>query len=456
MTATDLTAQRVSNSPAVAKDPRDDRVVAIAHRADGRGSGCGLEISGNAGESWTPLRTLAQVGGALEHCTAPDVKFGPTGRLYFLFSALSGEAERAGIYLSWSDDRGHTFTLAQRIVGDRAYGGRLATDLTHSRGLYVVWLEASDRPTSTGFGPGQNTIMLTRSDDGGATFSTPVRVDSSSERRVAAPGVAVGAGGQLVVAYFDLQEDARDYAGDRGPVWDGKWSLVVKSTARGGDSFVPALEMRSEVVPATRVPSIFDMAPPAVAAAGGRVCVAWMDGRFGDPDVFTRCSLSGRWGRERRVNDDKPGNGYWQYLPSLAVAENGRIDVAFYDRRNNLRNRLTGVAFTYSYDGRAFSRNTFVSGPPFDGTLDPSPGGDHEGEPDLGDRTAVLAGKTSALIAWGDTRTSAEPLVAEDVYAAKATLLFSSDRPPWAGPVGAALCVAGGSGVWCGKRLRRT
>ncbi len=89
----------------------------------------------------------------------------------------------------------------------------------------------------------------------------------------------------------------------------------------------------------------------------------------GDPLelMFNSSSDSGRtWGDPVRVNDDRVGNGAWQWFGTLAVAPSGRLDAAWYDTRNTGEARRSEVFYSYSIDGGAtWSANMPVT-PQFD------------------------------------------------------------------------------------------
>jgi hypothetical protein len=140
-------------------------------------------------------------------------------------------------------------------------------------------------------------------------------------------------------------------------------------------------------------------------------------------------------------------------MPQIAIASNGRIDIAFYDRRDNYRNATTDVGFTYSYDGSHFSTNVSFNRLRFSAIIGPSEGvGSATGPVDVGSHLALLSQGTSSLAAWTDTRNAAEGRTAQDIYSARATLLFSASRPRWAVPTGAGIFAAALAGMWAFRR----
>lgn len=230
VTATDLQNERGQNSPAIAVDPRQPRFVALANRIDGRAFDCALQVSGDGGRSWLPVRPVPVLPKGAERCYAPEIAIDRRGTLYYLFLGLRGVAnEPMGAFLTTSTDRGRTFSPPRQVLGPGRYMVRMALDAGRGRlgRLHLVWLEVAGEVTLGGLPPTRNPILAKYSDDGGRTFSRPVQVSDPDRERVVAPALAVGPGGILHVAYYDLQDDAVDYQGLEGRGGTGRgrsWS----------------------------------------------------------------------------------------------------------------------------------------------------------------------------------------------------------------------------------------
>ncbi len=458
-TATDLGLQRASNSPAMVSDPTDNRFLALANRTDGPDFGCALQVSGDGGQTWVGADPVPALPPGSEKCYAPEVAFDGHGTLYYLFVGLAGLGNSpVGVFLTTTRDRGRTFSPSRQVLGPLNFSVRMGIDTTRgSLGrILLVWLHAGASPSLGGLPPTANPILSAYSDDGGRRFSEPVTVSDPARQRVVAPALALGPGHRVVIAYYDLGRDAVDYQGLEGPVWDGTWSLVVSTSSDGGQRFGPSEVVDDGIVASARVLLIFTMPPAALVVGHQRDCLAWTDARYGDDDVLLRCSSDGgrRWKPVVRVNDDPRGNGSSQYLPRLGVAPNGRVDVAFYDRRHDLRNEKTSVAFSYSYDGQHFSPNVALNREGFKATIGETYGVvSAKDQVDFGSRLGVLSEGSSALVAWTDTRNAWIGQIGQDVYTARAQLLLEAQRPVWARPVGIVLFIAGvGSLLWLTRR----
>ncbi len=74
-----------------------------------------------------------------------------------------------------------------------------------------------------------------------------------------------------------------------------------------------------------------------------------------DADVFIVKSSDGgvTWSSPLRVNQDPAANGRDQWFPFAAVAPDGRVDVIFYDRRDDPFNRFAHLYLARSTDGGA-------------------------------------------------------------------------------------------------------
>jgi hypothetical protein len=462
VTATDLRRTEANNSPTLAVDPTDSRFVALAHRADAPEFSCGLDVSGDGGKGWVSANPVRDLPEGAERCYAPEIAFDRRGWLYYLFVGLAGTGNRPiGVFLTSSSDHAQTFTAPRRVLDSENYQVRMAIDPSvGARGrIHLVWLHSLGAPSLGGLPPEPNPILAAHSDDGGDTFSTPMRVSDPGRLRSVAPVIALGPDRTVHVGYFDLQDDAVDYQGLEGAPWPGDWSVVVATSHDGGDRFEPGVVVDDQLLPPGRVMLIFTMPPPALAAGPGhRVCAAWADARQGDADVLLRCSSDqGRsWAGLQRVNDDPPGNGLSQYLPAMTTTSDGRIDIIFYDRRNDPDNIGTEVFFTWSTDGgRHFAPNRQVSSESFDSRIGQQyEGPAAQGQVEFGTRLGLLSGASRALMAWPDTRNSRPATTGQDLFATEADFPASTAHRLVTPVVGAALGTLA-LAAWAYRRRRR-
>lgn len=463
VTATDLRRTEANNSPVLAVDPTDGRFVAAAHRADAPQFGCGLDVSGDGGRSWVSADPVPTLPEGAERCYAPELAFDRRGGLYFLFVGLAGAGNTpVGAFLTRSTDHGQTFAPPRKILDRENYQVRMLIDRSVGAAgrIHIVWLHALAAPGLGGLPAEPNPILAAYSDDGGQTFSQPVQVSDGDRPRSVAPAAALGPDGTVYVAYMDLQDDAVDYQGLEGPPWPGPWSVVVTASRDRGAHFGPGVVVDGNLIPPGRVMLIFTMAPPSIAADGsGRVFVGWFDSRHGDADAFVARSLDrgARWEAPHRLNDDAVANGRDQLLTRVSVAANGRVDAIFLDRRDDPRNLLDDVYYTWSGDGgRHFGPNVKLTTHPSDSRvgqayLVPSA----KGLVELGSRLALASSPHAALAAWPDARNSLLGTTQQDVFAARVVFRHGGGMPWTVVLVGAgALAVLAAAGLAVGAARR--
>jgi hypothetical protein len=417
-----------NNSPSFARDPRSPAVLAVANRVDTPLYSCALDVSRDGGRTWSSVR-VPIAPGEERKCYAPDVTFASDGTLYMSYLTLRGAGNVPhAAWLVHSTDGGHTLSTPRRVLGPLAFQLRLTSDPARSRRLYLTWLQASDTGLYRYTTPG-NPIEAMRSDDGGLHWSAPVRVSSPARQRVVSPVPVVGAHGVLYVLYLDLGGDVLDYEGASGgfggPPYGGRFSLILGRSSDGGATWSESVVDHS-IVPTRRF--IVFLAPfPSLAVdpRSGRIYAGFEDGRFGDPDVYVSSLASGggAWSRPVRVNDTPLHDHTAQYLPALSVTLNGRLDVIYYDRRADPRNKLSVVSLQSSLDdGRTFTPHVTLSDRAFNAQIG---AGGERGLPDLGSNLAVDSTDSQALAVWTDTRAGTVLSNKQDVTFASATFSTS-------------------------------
>ena len=394
------------NSPTLARDPGDPESLALASRIDGAPFGCELNTSGDGGVTWSPTE-IPIPRRAPRECFAPDVAFGGDGTLYFSFVTLEGPGNIPNAaWVARSEDAGRTLEEPVKVLGPLSFQVRLAADPELPGRVSLSWLDAAGvalfQFTETG-----NPIRMISSDDGGRTWGEPVDVsDAGRDRVVGATPVAAG-DDRLYVAYLDLGSDRLDYAGRHeglgGPPYAGRWQLVLARSEDGGTTWDEAV-IEDELVPTERFITFIPPFPSLVASDGGELHAGFQDGGEGDADVLVWSSddSGATWDEPVRVNDTAPGDGTSQYRPQLAMAPDGRLDVLYYDRRDDPEDLLNEVSLQSSTDGGAtFGQRLVLSDRAFDSRIG---FGFERDLADLGSRLALVSDDDGAVAAWADTR----------------------------------------------------
>lgn len=421
--AGDLADITAHNSPTLVRNPRDAQNLVATSRIDSPDFSCAVRASFDGGVRWTSTRVPIPEGGG-RTCFAPDATFGSDGTLHVSYVTLQGVGNRPhAVWLASSRDGGRTLQQPHRISGPLAFQVRVAGGPHDSRRLYATWVQARDVGLLKFTDPG-NPVVVSRSDDGGVTWSPPERVNNPSRGRVLAPSAEVGSKGELYVLFLDAGGDRLDYEGghrgDGGPPYDGRFSLVLGRSLDGGATWQESV-VDDGVVPTRRFIAFLPPFPSlAIDRGRGRLYVAFEDARLGNPDVYvwSLAPTSARWSRPERVNDTPARDRTWQYLPKVAVAPDGRVDVAYYDRRatggSNVRNE---VSLQSSDDGGAsFGPRVRLTSESFDARIG---AGGERGLPDLGSRLGLVSDNHGATALWTDTRAGTDASHKQDLRSAR-------------------------------------
>lgn len=433
------------NSPSVAASPR---AIAVADRIDSPRFSCSVSLSTTGGATWRPL-TLPLPGEA-PNCHQPDVAFDGDGRLLVLYTATGGTNNQpVGVWLQRFDGEAPVGGAVQ-VAPAEAFHARMAVDGSR---VWVTWVQvdgAAER--DLGFGPTPAPLRIAGSQDGGATFADPVTV--SLDLRVVQP-IPVSLGeGRLVVGALDLADDVDDYearhGGLGGPPHEGRWRVVAWTSNDAGSSFGPLVTVAGDLVVPQRI--IVNLAPaPSFAAdpsRDGRLYAAWDAGRSDGRHVYlARSDDAGATWSHRVIVDPAVRS---QHLPAVGVSPTGRVDVAFYDRREDPDDVLAQVTMASSDDGGQTFRTATVSTTPVDTRIG---FGSFQGIPLLGSRLAVLAEVDRALVFWSDTGRGTPDTNIQDLAVVDVDVEESGRRRPALLGLGVLLLGLGG-GLALVARLR--
>ncbi|MFP5317396.1 MAG: sialidase family protein [Acidimicrobiia bacterium] len=391
--------RQAHNSPSVAADPRSPSTLVVANRVDAPALGCAAAVSTNGGAAWDALELSP--GLAAENCFWPRVAFLPDSTLLVLYTELGGPLLLpVNVWLQRYEGL-RPAGAPLRVAGDLAYWARMAT--TGNR-VWLTWVQAgpASAENQLGLEPGDNPVMVSRSEDFGRTFAAPMPVGEPT-RRVIQPSVVVGDAGLVVVGGLDLGDDVANYSaghdGQTPPDPSLRWRVVTWVSTDDGRTFGPTSVVSADLV----VPQLIlaDLGPTpgfAVEAATGRIYATWDAGRGDGRDVFLASSEdAGRsWTEPVRIGPTARS----QLLPAVAVGPRGRVDVVFYDRSRDPQDVLQAVAVATSSDGG----RTFRTAPVSDAATDSRVGlGAQQGVPVQGDHLALLSREDDVVAFWADT-----------------------------------------------------
>lgn len=483
---------RLFNSPTIAVHPEEPRTAVVAV-GDTRNGGCGLHVTRDAGLSWST--TAADVMPEdLPYCVHRNYgpynasAFNSEGTLFMAMGGSSDETEPAHpngpitALIARTDDLGathDTFTVAE--PGSYTYEpedgpaeegfeqhryASLATDPTDPDKLYRGW-RVSIGGTDAPWGAIPVRSMMAVSDDGGETWTEPIDLlDAAGMDDVYGSDVPMPVVGPEGTAYVFTKE--RPERGDETP----PSRLLMFTSEDGGETW------DGEVV-FEGVPQL-DNPDAAVDPTNGNLYLAWSqrgEERSDPADIYFMASTDAgeTWTDPMRLTDDAT-QGYSKYHPGINVAPNGRVDVAWYDFRNDpffdpeeagagsmgraAGERYWDVYYSYSTDaGQSWSAETRITDRSIDGQR-----GVTFANNDVRGPIGLGSTDSSTYLTWADARAGDSEQVAEDAYftrvrhAPAATDLgpaASSSGATWAIiGAGAALAV-GGLVLLIGMRVTR-
>lgn len=443
----DPVPSRNYSSPEVLVDP-DDEENMVAATMENRTKVCHLLRSADAGRRWTLLDSLPGPP-ELPFCfntsgmtTETPLIWGRDGMLYYGLAGWEdapGQGPRGNMsaLLARSPDLGDTWQTT--VVRDaRGKTGEefetnspissLAVDTVTGEQdvVYVGWRASYPNvpPTPEGFRAPRPPLVAT-STDGGRTFSAPVNLNEAYGRTVTgpdgeelpvemgfgAPQLTVDDGGTLYVAY---------------PITTpGSFPQTKPAPA------LPLLLARSTDQGKTFTFS--DITPPMSYSEGlqilrwspegghrGTLHVVYEDKPDQPPggadrDIYYVRSTDGgeSFSEPMRLNDDDPEALALQANPNLSVAPDGRVDVVWWDFRNDPGTFVNDVYYAYSRDnGASWSDNVRVSQQSIDRKLGVWSNGFDQREP-----PGVSSSDDLALVAWDDTRLGDQTTQTQDVFA---------------------------------------
>jgi hypothetical protein len=276
------------------------------------------------------------------------------------FNYWARGATRNGIFVRRSLDGGKTWDADHIPVAeqrsepgipfeDKPY---IVSDNTKSKyagNLYIGW---------TRWRLTDSQMVLSRSTDDGKTWSAPLEIDAH-------PGLPRDDNG--AVEGFDgvVSPDGTLYT-----IWSQDDEIMLTSSHDGGKSFsraraiihtAPIMFAVDTLERANGFPQI------GIDPKSKRLYITWSDYRNGDLDVFTASSddRGKRWSAPVRVNNDPVHNGAEQFFQWLAVDPvDGSVNVLFFDRRGDPRNKKQIVALARSTDSaRTFTNYAWTDEP---------------------------------------------------------------------------------------------
>jgi len=296
----------------------------------------------------------------------PCVTFDALGNLYYghLSNPPSGGYWIDRIVVQKSTNGGQTWTTGVGIGYNPPRRNQdkewLIADMTNSpyrHNVYAAWTEfdsyGSTLPSDS------SRILFSRSVDGGATWSAPVRVSDrggdciDSDNTVEGAVPAVGPNGEVYVSWSGPLGIMFDKSTDGGVTFGT--DRFVAAQPGGWDFDVPGI-YRANGLPIT-------LCDVSTSPHRGTLYINWSDQRNGlnNTDVFLIKSTDGgnTWSSIKKVNDDLTTTH--QFFTWMTIDQTtGFLYCVFYDRRNYTTTQ-TDVYVARSTDGGETFQNFRVS-----------------------------------------------------------------------------------------------
>jgi BNR/Asp-box repeat protein len=373
-----------ANEPSIAIDPAAPERIAIGWRqfdtvtSDFRQAGHGYSTDG--GQTWSAGAVLDP--GVFR--SDPVLDFDAEGNFHYSsLQVTEGMVFKCDLFRS--SDGGMTWGLPTF-----AYGGDkqwITTDRTHGTGhghIYQSW-----SPTLNPYG--LNTFD--RSTDGGQTFLPPTLIPQQpawGALDVAPDGTVYVAGvdnGTLQDFYVARSTNARD-------------SLAVPTFTTVPVNLGGSLGLSEGPNPGGLLGQVWIAVDPSTGPTAGYVYVlASVHPPGGTMDVhFIRSTDGGQtWSNPRRVNDDPPSNGAWQWFGTMSVSPDSRIDAVWNDTRHGAAANQGELFYSFSTDGGVTWSPNEQASPRWNSWLG------WPNQQKIGDYYHMVSDREGASLAWAAT-----------------------------------------------------
>ncbi|MFI5371070.1 MAG: FlgD immunoglobulin-like domain containing protein [Candidatus Eisenbacteria bacterium] len=417
------------DKPWIARDPAGGTLF-LTHTCFRAGTDeIDLVRSSDGGRTWSAPVTLSSVTDA-GLVQGSRVAVAPDGAVVAVWSAIGPDTDPDFLRLRVSRDGGASFGAEVTPAAFIANFGTGAPGYNRERGvhypslavdrgagphrgrMYLAWSEAYDFYDDLFPDPVSAPAAIESEPDdtpSTATPFTPGMVLRGVTSSVTPPdpddwAVTLAAGEKLIVWADSLPPRATYTLRLLAPAPDSAQRLCYGGDVTPGTNVTAAFYTFVAPVPGTYTLRFSPAYAETTSQVGG-YRIRTLEGTAGaergrdQRDVFVAWSDDGAaWSTPVRVDDDPVG--YDDFLPEVAVADDGRPYVSWFDFRDDPSGSRTETAIARSNDGGVhWSVNARLAGAPGDFTASAA-----NLAPDMGDYTALTASIGTLCAAWADAR----------------------------------------------------
>jgi hypothetical protein len=373
--------------------------------------------STDAGVTWPVQLQMPGIPSQVDKQSDPVVVARNDGRIYVAAMAYGGEPFTGGIFITWTDDNGAHWKDPSVPV---SYPDKTLDD--------KEWLAIDNNPCSPyyhrmymTYNRGAVTVMQ-HSTDGGETWSAHVPVGVSSYHQFPSP--VIGSDGTVYTFMWYYGYNSGPGTIELTKSTDGgvTWSLpsIATSIQSPGSPIRESDNFR-----------FISMPYAAIDPNNGHLYVAWTDNRNfateGTEVLYVKSTDRGNtWSPEPlRLSHDPKGVVRDHIVPVLSVGRDSRLHALWMDRRLDAANRLFDTWYSSSADGGAtwepdvrvseVSQDLNVGFPPESGNA-------------AGDYWGLDTYLDTVYVAWNDTRNGNQ-----DIFVSKGLLTMGGAATPTLG-----------------------
>jgi hypothetical protein len=244
---------------------------------------------------------------------------------------------------------------------------------------------------------GNSSIYFTRSLDEGVTWSDTITLSRRRDKgNCLLSYIGIGAEGEVYTGWWNY---SNDYVAIRKSV-NAKDPLATPTFTDEIELDFGAWAWELPVNPAGGASPVWVEVDTTPGPRNGWVYVVSSAVKDGDPcDVYFARSTDGglTFTDPVRINDDPVGNDHLQWMAAMSVSPTGRIDVTWFDTRDDAGKTWSRLYYTYSYDGG----DTWAASRPLSDSFDPLVGWPQQQK--IGDYFQSKSDDNSAMIVYPAT-----------------------------------------------------